>query len=120
MPANDFPTVNPTQATHGGGLRDGFLAVINPVGSSLLFSTYLGGNGDDFFQSIGPIPNNGNFFITFFTDSTNFAPGTSSDSMIAQADGTPSSVLGTATGVIDGNNRFTVIIGKTGKITIAE
>jgi hypothetical protein len=119
VPANDFPTVNPTQATHGGGLRDGFLAVINSVGSSLLFSTYLGGNGDDFFQSIGPIPNNGNFFITFFTDSTNFV-GTSSDSMIAQADGTPSSVLGTATGVIDGNNRFTVIIGKTGKITIVE
>jgi len=120
VPANDFPTVNPIQATHGGGLRDGFLSVINPVGSNLLFSTYLGGNGDDFFQSIGPNPTNGNFFITFFTDSSNFAPGASSDSMIAQADGTPSSVLGTATGVIDGNNRFTVIIGKTGKITIVE
>ena len=120
VPANDFPTVNPIQAIHGGGMRDGFLSVINSVGSSLLFSTYLGGDGDDFFQSIGPIPNNGKFFITFFTDSSNFAPGTLSDSMTAQADGTPSSVLGTATGVIDGNNRFTVIIEKTGKITIVE
>ena len=115
-----FRRCNPIQATHGGGLRDGFLSVINSVGSSLLFSTYLGGDGDDFFQSIGPIPNNGNFFITFFTDSSNFAPGTSSDSMIAQADGTPSSVLGTATGIVDGNNIFSVIIEKTGKITIVE
>ena len=29
VPANDFPTVNPIQATHGGGFRDGFMAVFN-------------------------------------------------------------------------------------------
>ena len=120
VPANDFPTVNPIQAIHGGGMRDGFLSVINSVGSSLLFSTYLGGNGDDFFQSIGPNPTNGNFFISFFTDSSNFPAGTSSDSMTPQADGTSRSVLGTARGSIDGNDRFIVVIEETGKITIVE
>ena len=49
--ANDFPTVNPIQAKHGGGFRDGFV-VIDPAGSRLLFSTYLGGDGYDWFQSI--------------------------------------------------------------------
>ena len=29
VPANDFPTVNPIQATHGGGFRDGFMSVFN-------------------------------------------------------------------------------------------
>ena len=47
------------------GVRDGFLSVISAVGSGLLFSTYLGGDGDDFFQSIGPIPNNANFVHKF-------------------------------------------------------
>ena len=35
VPANDFPTVNPIQATHGGGFRDGFMSVFNSTGSSL-------------------------------------------------------------------------------------
>ncbi len=74
VPANDFPTVNPIQITHGGGFRDGFMSVINPSGSILLFSTYLGGDGDDFFQSIVLDPNNVNLFLGFFTDSTNFPP----------------------------------------------
>ena len=78
VPANDFPTVNPIQATHGGGFRDGFMSVINAAGSSVLFSTYLGGDGDDFFQSIVFNPNNGNMYLSFFTDSTNFPNNTAS------------------------------------------
>jgi Beta-propeller repeat len=43
--SNDFPTVNPLQATRSGG-RDVFAAKIKADGSALVYSTYLGG-GDD-------------------------------------------------------------------------
>jgi beta-propeller repeat-containing protein len=46
----DFPTVNAVQSTFAGGANDAFAAVIDPSRSgdaSLVFSTYLGGAGDD-------------------------------------------------------------------------
>jgi hypothetical protein len=85
VPANDFPTVNPIQATHGGGARDGFMSMFNASGTTLLFSTYQGGDGDDFFQSIALNPNNGDAYLSFFTDSSNFALINSS--LATQADG---------------------------------
>jgi hypothetical protein len=36
-----FPLVNPTQANYGGGRQDAFLSILDPNGSSLLFSTFL-------------------------------------------------------------------------------
>ncbi len=44
--STDFPVVGPFQSVHGGG-ADAFVAELNPAGSSLTFSTYLGGAGDD-------------------------------------------------------------------------
>jgi hypothetical protein len=44
--STDFPTANPFQATNHG-LSDAFLAKLSPSGSSLVYSTYLGGTGDD-------------------------------------------------------------------------
>ncbi len=44
--ASDFPTVNAYQATFGG-TDDAFLAKLNPSGSAIIFSTYLGGNNTD-------------------------------------------------------------------------
>ncbi|MBI3395342.1 MAG: SBBP repeat-containing protein [Spirochaetia bacterium] len=38
-----FPTVNPLQATPGGG-PDAFLAKLDPAGMALVYSTYLGGS----------------------------------------------------------------------------
>lgn len=42
----DFPTVDPFQAFHAKHY-DGFLSVLSSTGSSLLFSTYLGGSAKD-------------------------------------------------------------------------
>ena len=42
----DFPTVNAVQPAFGGG-ADAFVAKLNRNGSRLLYSTYLGGSGDD-------------------------------------------------------------------------
>jgi hypothetical protein len=39
-----FPTANPVQATNSSGNFDSFVTELNPAGSGLLFSTYLGGS----------------------------------------------------------------------------
>ena len=40
--STDFPTANPLQATNAGGAYDAFVAKLNPAGSALVYSTYLG------------------------------------------------------------------------------
>ena len=42
----DFPTVNPLQAALAGK-QDTFVAKLNPTGSALVYSTYLGGSGNE-------------------------------------------------------------------------
>jgi hypothetical protein len=68
--SNNYPTVNPIQASYGGGFEDSFVAELNPSGSALLFSTYLGGSGRDQASGIGV--NNGNIFVGGSTNSSNF------------------------------------------------
>lgn len=43
----DYPTVRPFQAGYGGGSRDGAVTKITADGQRVLFSSYLGGSGDD-------------------------------------------------------------------------
>jgi hypothetical protein len=44
----DFPTVNPIQVTHGANANcDVFVSKLNPAGSALIYSTFLGGSGAD-------------------------------------------------------------------------
>lgn len=44
--SSDFPTVNAYQTTFGG-TDDAFAAKLNPTGSAIIYSTYLGGNNTD-------------------------------------------------------------------------
>lgn len=44
--SSDFPTANATQ-TQSGGQNDAFISEINTGGSTLLFSTYLGGSNNE-------------------------------------------------------------------------
>jgi hypothetical protein len=44
--STSFPMVTPTQSALGGG-NDAFVSEINPAGSQLVFSTYLGGSADE-------------------------------------------------------------------------
>ncbi len=68
--STDFPTVTPAQATQGGG-NDAFVLKVNPSGSALVYSSYLGGNGDDQGQGIA-IDGARNAFVTGATTSTKF------------------------------------------------
>jgi hypothetical protein len=68
--APDFPTVNPIQATNHGA-RDAFVTKISPDGSTLVYSTYLGGGGDDYGWGIA-VDSAGNAHVTGDTPSRDF------------------------------------------------
>ncbi len=77
--SQDFPTVEALQPVFGGS-GDGFVAKINAAGSALLYSTYLGGNGDENSGIIADITPScaiavdalGNAYVTGKTESQNF------------------------------------------------
>jgi len=69
--STDFPTLHPVQA-HSGGGYDAYVAKLNPTGSALVYSTYLGGSGDDFGRGIA-VDSNGNAYVTGQTTSTDFS-----------------------------------------------
>lgn len=80
--SDDFPTANPLQPAPGG-FGDAFVAKLNPAGSALLYSTYLGGSDSEFAIpghavlgggqpgaiAVGP---SGNAYVTGRTNSTDF------------------------------------------------
>jgi hypothetical protein len=68
--STNFPTVNPLQASSGGGF-DAYVAKLNATGSGLIYSTYLGGSGDDFGRGIA-LDSHENVYLTGQTSSANF------------------------------------------------
>ncbi|MBI2821710.1 MAG: SBBP repeat-containing protein [Acidobacteria bacterium] len=72
--STNFPIVNPLQATGGGGFFDAFVARLNPAGSALVYSTYLGGSGSDRGASI-VVDGSSNAYLAGLTSSTNFPTG---------------------------------------------
>ncbi|HUS17295.1 MAG TPA: SBBP repeat-containing protein [Chloroflexia bacterium] len=68
--SSDFPLVAPVQSKLGGPY-DAFLAGLDPAGTALLFSTYLGGSaGDDSYGVV--VDTGGNVYVTGSTRSTDF------------------------------------------------
>jgi hypothetical protein len=66
----DFPTKNALQPALAGGL-DAFVAKLNVAGSDLIYSTYLGGTGDDFPGGMA-VDGSGNAYVTGQTVSPDF------------------------------------------------
>ena len=83
----NFPTANPIQSALGGGTcgtapntspcPDAFVAKLNPAGSALVYSTYLGGNDNDGGAGIA-LDSSGNVYVTGATYSANFSTTTGS------------------------------------------
>lgn len=67
----NFPLVNPVQSNHGGGGFDAFVTKINSTGTSLSYSTYVGGSGDDGAYAIS-VDSAGNAYVAGYGSSTNF------------------------------------------------
>jgi hypothetical protein len=69
--STDFPTVNAVQATRNGN-SDAFVMWLNPLStSSVIYSTYLGGSGDEIGSGIA-VDKKGRIFVTGTTRSSDF------------------------------------------------
>lgn len=66
----NFPIAGPFQVNKGGG-SDAFVSKINSTGTLLVYSTYIGGNGDDVGNGIA-VDTTGSVYITGSTASTDF------------------------------------------------
>jgi len=66
----NFPTANPFRSTNSG-LRDIFVSKLNSTGTAILYSTYIGGVGDDVAFAVA-VNSSGEAYLTGQTNSTNF------------------------------------------------
>jgi hypothetical protein len=69
--STNFPTSGAVQLVYGGGSFDVFVARLNPSGSALEYSTYLGGGGTDSGFGIAAAAST-RAFVVGLTDSANF------------------------------------------------
>ncbi len=76
--SSDFPTANPLQSSFMGGQErvlsgggDAFVTKLNPAGTGLVYSTYLGGSGDEAGIAIA-VDSAGNAYVTGSSGSTDF------------------------------------------------
>ena len=68
--SSNFPTMNPFQATLSGPV-DAFVTKLNPAGSAIIYSTYLGGSNVDRGFGIA-VDTSGNTYVIGETQSINF------------------------------------------------
>jgi uncharacterized repeat protein (TIGR01451 family) len=66
----NFPTQS-AYRTSSSGSNDVFVTKLNASGNGLIYSTYIGGSGDDYSSGLA-VDAGGNAFITGYTDSQNF------------------------------------------------
>jgi hypothetical protein len=65
-----FPIVNAFQPVSGGGY-EAYVAKLNSTSSALLYSSFLGGSGEDYGYGIG-VDGNGSAYVVGYTASTDF------------------------------------------------
>src|SRR5204863_3474283 len=104
--SSDFPMQNAPQPTFGG-YYDAFVTKLNPAGSALVYSTYLGGIGFDAGRGIA-VDSLGNAYVAGQTGSTNFPTtpgayqttygGSDYDAFVAKINATGSLVYSTYLG----------------------
>jgi hypothetical protein len=78
--STNFPTAKPMQPAYGGGTSNAFVAKLDPTGTTLLYSTYLGGEGFDRGNGIA-VDGTGSVYIVGKTNSRKFpiTPGAFED-----------------------------------------
>ncbi len=69
--SSNFPTLNPYQASYCGGFYDAFVSRLGSTGSSLIYSTYLGGSDQDVGSGFA-LGTGGEAYVAGATYSSNF------------------------------------------------
>ena len=98
--SSSFPTTTGALQTTYGGATDAFVTKLNPAGSALVYSTYLGGSGFDAGAGIAVDPSN-NAYVTGETSSSNLptanptqsALGGGSDGFVSELNSTGSQLI---------------------------
>jgi len=135
--STDFPTMNPLQPANGGG-ADAFVAKLNPAGSALVYSTYLGGSGaENVYLYLGfgdtavggiAVDSAGNAYVTGYTSSTDFptmnplqpANGGGTDAFVAKLNPTGSALLySTYLGGSSDDYGFAITVDSAGNAYVA-
>jgi hypothetical protein len=96
----DFPTTAGTVQPSYNGDTDAFITKLNPAGTALVYSTFLGGSGFDAGASIA-LDGNKNAYITGQTNSSAFptaiptqaAPGGDNDAFVSELNSTGSQLI---------------------------
>ncbi|HTO37535.1 MAG TPA: gliding motility-associated C-terminal domain-containing protein [Brumimicrobium sp.] len=124
--STNFPVVNASNSTLGGN-QDAIVTKFSPDLSTVIWSTYLGGSGDDAGYSLQVAPNN-NLFVTGGTKSSGLPfsgghqstfQGGSSDGFIAEINGNTSAVVrGTYVGTSSYDQTFFVQLDSSGKVYV--
>ncbi len=91
--SSNFPTTSAAYQTSYGGATDAFVTKLNPAGSALVYSTFLGGSGFDSGDSIA-LDGNNNAYVTGQTTSSTFpvagptqsSYGGASDAFVSEID----------------------------------
>src|SRR3989475_8604880 len=117
--SSDFPR---TAGAVGGGGVDAFVTKLNPTGTALVYSTYLGGSGGDEGRGIA-VDVAGNAYVTGSTGSTDF-PTTAGavqttiggfvDAFVAKLDATGSLLYSTYLGGTDFDEGFGIAVDAAG------
>ncbi len=112
--STNFPTAIPVQGVFGG-VWDAFVTKFDSAGIGLIYSTYLGGSGDDKGRGIA-VDALGNTYVTGDTSSSNFPTvgplqssiGGSSDAFVVELS-SPSAVICSRTAGLPGSTSFFTI-----------
>jgi hypothetical protein len=121
--SQQFPLKAALQGSFGGGLSDAFVTALNPAGSALLYSTYLGGSEGDSGQGIA-VDGNQKAYVTGETASGNFPTasptqstyGGANDAFVTEINSSGALVFSTYLGGSGAEN--TIGGGATGAITV--
>ncbi len=114
--SSDFPTTLGAYDTSKNDGQDGFIFKINSAGSSLIYSTYLGGSSSDYIQGIA-LDTNNNATVAGYTSSTDFpvTSGAYSNSIVGNSDG-----FVTNLNITGGSLSYSTLIGGSGSDTISD
>jgi uncharacterized protein (TIGR03437 family) len=69
--SSDFPVASAFQSLNAGNSVDAFVAKLNPAGSALVYSTYLGGSATDYATAIA-VDSSGSAYVTGIVTSDDF------------------------------------------------